>query len=70
MANFLTSVAPTVNVSEITTSISGMLGDFSVSNLLIFIGAGIALAAGLVLTWFGVRYLVRKLMGAIRKGSM
>ena len=59
-----------VNVQEILTSITGMFGDFSVSNLLLFIGGGIALAAGLVLAWFGVRYLTRKLMSALKKGKM
>lgn len=62
--------ATAVNVNEIITSVTGMFGDFSVANLLLFIGAGVALAAGLVLTWFGVRYLTRKLMGAIRKGRL
>ena len=59
-----------VDVSQIATSVTGMLGDFSVENLLIFIGAGVGIAAGLVLTWFGVRYLSRKLMGALKKGRL
>ena len=59
-----------VNVSEIVTTVSGMFTDFSVTNLLVFIGAGVALAAGLVLTWFGVRFLTRKLMGALKKGRL
>lgn len=59
-----------VNVQEIITSVTGMFGDFSVTNLLLFVGAGIALAAGLVLAWFGVRYLTRKLMSALKKGKM
>lgn len=59
-----------IDVSEIATSVTGMLGDFSVSNLLIFIGAGVGIAAGLVLTWFGVRFLTRKLMGALKKGQL
>ena len=59
-----------VNVSEIITSVTGMFGDFSVANLLLFVGAGVALAAGLVLAWFGVRYLTRKLMGALKKGKL
>lgn len=62
--------ATAVNVNEIITSVTGMFGDFSVTNLLLFVGAGVALAAGLVLTWFGVRYLTRKLMGAVRKGRL
>lgn len=59
-----------VNVSEIITSVTGMFSDFSVSNLLLFIGAGIAIAASLVLAWFGVRYLTRKLMAALKKGKL
>lgn len=59
-----------VNVNEIVTSVTGMFGDFSVTNLLIFIGAGIGIAAGLVLTWFGVKYLTRKLMAALKKGRL
>lgn len=60
----------TVNVSEIATTVTGMFGDFSVSNLLIFIGAGVGIAAGLVLAWFGVRFLTRKLMAALKKGKL
>ena len=59
-----------LNVQEIITSVTGMFGDFSVSNLLLFIGAGVGIAAGLVLAWFGVRYLTRKLMSALKKGKM
>lgn len=59
-----------VNVSEIVTSVTGMFGDFTVSNLLLFVGGGITLAAGLVLAWFGVRYLTRKLMGALKQGNL
>lgn len=60
----------TVNVSEIATTVTGMFGDFSVTNLLIFIGAGIGIAAGLVLAWFGVKFLTRKLMAALKKGKL
>lgn len=60
----------TVNVSEIATTVTGMFGDFSVANLLIFIGAGVGIAAGLVLAWFGVRFLTRKLMAALKKGKL
>lgn len=59
-----------VDVSEIVTSVTGMFSDFSVTNLLIFIGAGVGLAAGLVLAWFGVRFLTRKLMAALKKGKL
>lgn len=59
-----------VNVTEIASSITGMFTDFSTSNLLIFIGAGVGIAAGLVLVWFGIRFLTRKLMGALKKGKL
>ena len=59
-----------VNVSEIVTSVTGMFSDFSVSNLLIFIGAGVGIAAGLVLAWLGVKFLTRKLMSALKKGKL
>lgn len=59
-----------IDVSEIATSVTGMFGDFSVTNLLVFIGAGVGIAAGLVLTWFGVRFLTRKLMAALKKGKL
>lgn len=62
--------ATAVNVSEIATTVTGMFGDFSVTNLLVFIGAGVGIAAGLVLAWFGVRYLTRKLMAAVNKGRL
>ena len=60
----------TVNVNEIVTTVTGMFSDFSVTNLLIFIGAGVGIAAGLALAWFGVRYLTRKLMAALKKGRL
>lgn len=64
------TVAAAIDVSEIVTSVTGMFGDFTPANLLIFIGAGVGIAAGLVLTWFGVRFLTRKLMGALNKGRL
>lgn len=68
MPSYLTGAA--IDVSEITGTITGMFTDFSVTNLLVFVGAGVGIAAGLVLAWFGVRYLTRKLMGALKKGKM
>lgn len=70
LPQLLTAATTAVDINEITTGITGMFGDFSVSNLLIFIGAGIGIAAGLVLTWFGVRFLTRKLMAALKKGKL
>lgn len=59
-----------VNMGELTTSITGMLSDFSVANLTTLLGAGIGICAGLVLLWFGFNYLKRKLMGALKSGKL
>lgn len=59
-----------VKVDELITTTTAMFGDFTPQNLLLFIAAGVGIAAGLVLAWFGVRYLTRKLMGALRKGRL
>ena len=74
MFRFLTAVSPTVpevNVSELTTSVSGFLsGNFNTQNLLIIIAAALGISVGLVLLWFGYGYIKGKLMGALRKGRM
>lgn len=59
-----------VNVSEIISTVTGMFSDFSVTNLLLFIAAGVGISAALVLAWFGVRFLTRKLMAALKKGKL
>ena len=59
-----------INVTEIISTVTGMFTDFSVTNLLLFIAAGVGISAGLVLAWFGVRFLTRKLMGALKKGRL
>ena len=69
MPSFLTGTTA-VDMSGITSSITGMLGDFSQTNLVTLLTAGVGIAAGLVLTWFGFNYLKRKLMGALKKGKL
>lgn len=74
MFRFLTSVAPTVpevNVSELTTSVSGFLANnFNTQNLLIIIAAALGISVGLALLWFGFGYIKGKLMGALKKGRI
>lgn len=70
MMGVLAMETQAVNVNEIITSVTGMFGDFSVTNLLLFIGAGVGISAALVLAWFGVRFLTRKLMAALKKGKL
>lgn len=66
----LAEATTAVNVGDMITTITGAFGDFTPTNLLLFVVAGVGIAAGLVLAWFGVRYLTRKLMGALKKGRL
>lgn len=59
-----------VDVTNVTTTIKGAFSDFSVANLLIILTAGISVAAGLFLCWFGYRWLVRRITAALRKGRL
>lgn len=59
-----------VNVDTLISGVTGALGDFSTANLTKILVAGVGIAAGLVLLWFGFNYVKRKLMGALRKGKL
>ena len=62
---------PEVNVSELTTSVSGFLtSNFNTQNLLIIIAAALGVSVGLALLWFGFNFIKRKLMGALKKGRV
>jgi len=59
-----------VDVSELISTVSGSLGDFSTANLGLILVAGVGVAAGLVILWFVFRWLTRKAMGALKKGKL
>lgn len=59
-----------VDMNSLLDGVTGSLSDFSTSNLTIILVAGVGIAAGLVLLWFGFNYIKRKLMGALRKGKL
>ena len=59
-----------VDVDALIKGVTGSLSDFSTANLTKIIVAGVGIAAGLVLLWFGFNYVRRKLMGALRKGKL
>lgn len=69
MPHFLTA-SEAVNVDTLLSGVTGALSDFSTGNLTKIIVAGVGIAAGLVLLWFGFNYIKRKLMGALRKGRL
>lgn len=50
--------------------ITGALSDFSVANLLTIVTAVIAVCVGLVLVWFAIKWAIRKVSGAFRKGRL
>lgn len=59
-----------VNVSELISTVTGSLGDFSTANLGLILVAGVGITVGLVLLWFVFRWLTRKIMGALKKGKL
>lgn len=62
-----------VEASEVDgflTTVTGGLADFTTGNLGKVIVAGLGISAGLALAWFGYRWIVRKLSGALKKGRI
>ncbi len=57
-------------LSTFLTSITGALTDFSTANLGTILVSGIGVAGGLVIAWFGYRFVVRKVSGALKKGKL
>ena len=60
-----------VEASEVDgflTTVTGGLADFSVANLGKVLVAGLGISVGLVLCWFGYRWVVRRVMDALKKG--
>lgn len=57
-------------LSTFLTSITGALADFSTGNLATILVAGVGVAGGLVIAWFGYRFIVRKVSGALKKGKL
>lgn len=65
-----TFAAEAVDVSSMLTSVETAMADFSVANLTSIFVKGIGVAVGLSIFWFAGRYLVRKIMGAFRRGRV
>ncbi len=57
-------------LSTFLTSITGSLSDFTMDTLGTVLVAGVAIAAPLVIAWFGYRFVSRKATGALRKGKL
>ncbi len=69
MQMFLADATAT-ELSSWLTSITGALGDFSVSNLITIVVAVLGITVGLSIFWFALRFVIRKVSKAFRKGSL
>lgn len=58
------------DVAPIVSGVSAGLTDLSVSNISTLVAGGLAIAVPLFLTWWGIRYIVRKASGALKKGRL
>lgn len=50
-------------------AITGALSEFSVSNVVSVIAAGLGVAVPLVLIWFAFRFIYKKAKGGLKKGT-
>lgn len=57
-------------LSGFLSTITGALGDFTTANLGTILVAALGLTTVLAICWFGYRFLVRKVSGAMKKGRM
>lgn len=57
-------------VSAVSTVLKNVTDTVNISSVVQILGIGIGACIGLVLMWFGVRLVIRKVMGATRKGKV
>ncbi len=60
----------TTDLDTFLTTIKGALTDLSTTNLAKVLVAVLGTTVGLFLAWFGYRWVVRKVSGAIKKGRL
>lgn len=60
----------TVGWSDLSSVLSAITDQISVSTVVAVVAGAIGAAIGLVFMWWGVRKLIRVLMGAFRKGRL
>lgn len=67
----LTAEAGTpTDLDTFLTTIKGALTDISTANLAKVLVVVLGMTVGLFLAWFGYRWVVRKVSGAIKKGRL
>lgn len=66
----LTDAGGTVTSADWSSVLSAMTAQISVESVVGVIAATVTAGIGLVFMWWGVRKLVRAVMGAFRKGKL
>lgn len=59
-----------VDVTSLTEQIKGLFSDFTVANLVVIIGAALAIGVVLFLFWFAYRFIKRQAVKGITKGKL
>lgn len=57
-------------VSAVSTVLKNVTDTVNIGSVVQILGIGLGACIGLVLMWFGVRLVIRKVMGATRKGKV
>ena len=70
MNYILASADVSSDVSGFLTTIKGGLADFTTDNLGTILVTALGITAGLAIAWFGYRFIVRKVSGAMKKGKL
>lgn len=70
MALLATGSTVSEGLSTFTSSITGALGDFTLTNLSTVLVAATGLTAGLAIGWFAYRFIRGKVSSAMRKGKL
>ena len=60
----------TSTLDTFLNSIKGGLSQFTSANLATVLLAALGITAGLAISWFAYRFIVRKVSGAMKKGKM
>lgn len=57
-------------VSAVSTVLKNVTDTVNIGSIVQILGIGLGACIGMVLMWFGVRLVIRKVMGATRKGKV
>lgn len=64
------STPAAVKPADWASVISGVIGQFSVANIVAVIASVVAAGIGFVFLWWGVRIAFRSIMGAVKNGTL